>query len=235
MKIPIPVLTDNDSIVLVRVAFKCADILSETDTLLYLAEQKASKYLKREIKLQVKNFSVALEEFSSSLLKGMYLSDENLSQNLQQGFRDFTDQIYLGDDETTAFGLVYSMALSIVHDLRTITYTDTRVAKLYNSAYKLATSVPIAHPHLLKIVDKHGNGIAAIVETFDMLGKKIMYGYHRVTKGEAFYLFSNGKCIIQKVKNVTKTHVECTKGKIPFKDFRENPDVTSNVKYVAYL
>jgi hypothetical protein len=228
-------LTEIDSITLIRVAFKCADIIVETDTLLHLASTKEAKYIKREMKLAVQNFTTTAEDLSSQLLGNIYKADEKLSLSLSQGIRDFTEQIWIKDEETTSLALVYSMALSIVHDYRDLSYSDARTTKLYNAAYKLATSVPVAFPWLLQITDKHGNGIAALVDTFDLLGKKIMYGHHKVKKGEAFYLFTNGKCSVQKIKGVTKTHVLCTKGQIKFGDFRENPDSKSNIKYVAYL
>lgn len=233
--IKVPTLTEQDSIILIRVAFKCADILSETDTLIHLADTKEAKFIKRDVKQHIKNFANAAEQFSSNLLQGMYKADEKLSQNLQQGIRDFTDKIWLGDEELTSLGLVYSMALSITHDFREASYTDSRIAKLCNSAYRLTTSVPIAYPQLLRLVDKHGNGVAAMVDTFNLLGKKIMYGHHKVKKGDTFYLFSKNKCSVQKVIGITKSHVICKKGEISFQDFRENPDKKSNVKYVAYL
>lgn len=228
-------LTENDSIILIRVAFKCADIIVETDTLLHLASTKEAKYVKRETKLAIQNFANAAENLSSKLLGNIYKADEKLSLSLSQGIRDFTEKIWIYNEETTSLALVYSMALSIVHDYRELSYSDARTTTLYNAAYKLSTSVPIAFPWLLTTLDKHGNGVAAIVNTFDLLGKKIMYGHHKVKKGDTFYLFSNGNCSVQKIQGVTKTHVLCKKGQIKFADFRENPDYKSNIKYVAYI
>lgn len=167
-------ISEKDSVTIVRVMIKLSDTLVEFDTLDYLEQQKTAKYYKFEIKKRIKKWANFNESLSTSLLQLFQAENSQATTDLQRHFRVFCEKIYLGSEEVTAMSLIYCKCVSVLHDLKSLTYNDVNITELWNLSYGVVQVFEKQCKFMTKIQDEFGNGLPAIIWGFNELGNKIM-------------------------------------------------------------
>ena len=171
-------ISEKDSVTVVRIMIKLSDTLVEFDTLEYLREQKKAKHYKFEIKKRIQEWSNFNEQLSTSLLQLFQTENSQATTDLQRHFRVFSEKIHLGSDEITAMSLIYCKCVSILHDLKTLEYTDLNIHELWNLSYAVVEQFEKQCKFMTKIQDEFGNGLSQIVWGMNTLGEKIMLNEH---------------------------------------------------------
>jgi hypothetical protein len=168
-------ISPEDTIRLVRVATKCADLLTEYDALFYLMESKKSKYIKHKLKEPFVILGESLDRFSSAFLKPFIQEDENTQMDLQKMFRELTNKIWFVNEEMTNLVNFYSKTKSIFNDLSEMKYSDPTLKYIKEVCENFCTEVEKKYKAILNKEDKEGHGVADVVAAYDKLGKLIMY------------------------------------------------------------
>jgi hypothetical protein len=168
-------INPEDSIRLVRIAIKCADLLPDYDILSELMEEKKSKYIKHELKDMFITLGFGVDKFSSAFLKPFVEADENTQKDLQQMFRELTDKIWFINKEMTTLVTLYSKTKSIHNDLMEMEFVDGPISYIKEICNDFCKEVEKKYKPILSKVDKEGHGVADVVEAFSKLGKTIMY------------------------------------------------------------
>jgi thiol-disulfide isomerase/thioredoxin len=168
-------VTHNDTITLVRIAIKCADCLTDFDIIDDLYQEKESKYIKHELKKVFPVFGTYIDKFSSKFLEAFVGADDESQKDLQQSFRDFSDKIWLINEEMTALFLTYAKARSIAIDVSEMNYTDEHLQYLKKICTQYADAVGNKYKNITQLKDDGGYGVQDIVKGMDELGKSIMY------------------------------------------------------------
>lgn len=168
-------VTHGDTIRLVRIAIKCADCLVDFDVIDDLYQEKNSKYIKHELKKVFPLFGTYIDKFSSKFLEAFVGADDESQKDLQQSFRDFSDKIWIVNEEMTALFLTYAKAKSIVIDVDEMNYTDEHLQYLKKICNEYADGVYKKYKNITQLKDGNGLGVEDIVKGMDELGKSIMY------------------------------------------------------------
>jgi len=168
-------VTHDDTIRLVRIAIKCADCLTDFDIIDDLYQEKESKYIKHELKKIFPAFGNYIDKFSSKFLEAFVGADDESQKDLQQSFRDFSDSMWLVNEEMTALFLTYAKARSIVIDIDEMNYTDEHLQFLKEICTEYADAVSKKYKNITQLKDANGHGVQDIVRGMDELGKSIMY------------------------------------------------------------
>lgn len=165
----------EDTIRLVRVAIKCADLLPDYDILFELMEEKNSKYIKHDLKDLFITLGFGLDKFSSAFLKPFVEADENTQMDLQKMFRELTDKIWFINKEMTTLVTLYSKTKSIYNDLMEMRFKDGPINYIKEICNDFCKEVEKKYKPILSKTDKEGHGVTDVVAAFDKLGKTIMY------------------------------------------------------------
>ena len=168
-------ISPEDTIRLVRVAIKCADLLPDYDVLHDLMEEKKSKYIKHEIKDLFLTLGFRLDKFSSAFLKPFVQEDQETQKELQKMFRELTDKIWFINEEMTALVTLYSKTKSIHNDLLEMDFEDGPLSYVKEICNDFCVAVEKKYKPILTKTDKQGHGVTDVVEAFSKLGKTIMY------------------------------------------------------------
>lgn len=167
-------ISEKDSVTFVRIAIKLSDALVEFDTLDYMVKNKQAKYFKFGIKKDILDWVNFNEFFSTYLLALFQVENSEATVDLQRHFRVVSEQIKLIDEEITAMSLIYCKCVSIMHDLKTLEYSDLNTLALWNKGYRLIETFEKQCKFMTKIEDEFGNGLPKIIWGFNTLGNKIM-------------------------------------------------------------
>ena len=168
-------VTHDDTIRLVRIAIKCADCLTDFDIIDDLYQEKESKYIKHELKKVFPLFGTYIDKFSSKFLEAFVGADDESQKDLQQSFREFSDNMWLVNEEMTALFLTYAKARSIAIDVDEMNYTDEHLQYLKKICTQYADAVGNKYKNITQLKDDGGMGVQDIVKGMDELGKSIMY------------------------------------------------------------
>lgn len=168
-------ISKEDSIRLVRVAIKCADLLPDYDVLSELMDEKKSKYIKHEIKTVFLTLGFGLDKFSSAFLKPFVQEDEGTQLELQKMFRELTDKIWFINTEMTALVTLYSKTKSIHADLLEMEFEDGPIHYIKEICKEFCAAIEKKYKPILEKTDAEGHGVKDVVEAYSKLGKTIMY------------------------------------------------------------
>ena len=168
-------VTQGDALKLVRIAIKCADCLVDFDVIDDLYQEKQSKYIKHELKKVFPLFGTYIDKFSSKFLEALVETDEESQKDLQQSFREFSDKMWIVNEEMTALFLTYAKAKSIVIDIDEMNYTDEYLKYLKKICNEYADAVAKKYKNITQLKDDNGLGVEDIVKGMDQLGKSIMH------------------------------------------------------------
>lgn len=168
-------VTKGDTIRLVRIALKCADCLIDFDIVDDLYQEKKSKYIKHELKEIFPLFGNYIDKFSSEFLKAFVGADQEIQKDLQLSFREFSDKIWLVNEEMTALFLTYAKARSIANDVKEMNYTDVHLQYLEKICTEYADNVSKKYKNITQMRDSNNLGVEHIVEGLDKLGKSIIH------------------------------------------------------------
>jgi hypothetical protein len=171
-----PHITEEDTIRIVRIVIKCSDLLSDFDTLEEYMIDKKSKFIRQEVKAPFVKLGEYVDKFSSAFLKSFVATDDIVQMELQAIFSEFSNKIFIIDEETTALGMLYSKAKSICDDVSEMKYSDKRLQLLYKSCNDFVKIVEKKYPLTLLKTDPNGHCIYDVAEALTRLGKTIMYG-----------------------------------------------------------
>jgi hypothetical protein len=149
----------EDTIRLVRVAIKCADLLPDYDFL-------------KDLFITL---GFGLDKFSSAFLKPFVEADENTQMDLQKMFRELTDKIWFINKEMTTLVTLYSKTKSIHNDLMEMEFEDGPITYIKEICNNFCKEVEKKYKSILSKTDKEGHGVADVVAAYDKLGKTIMY------------------------------------------------------------
>lgn len=168
-------ISRHDTIRLVRIAIKCADLLPDFDTVNYFYENKKSKYIKHEIKEPFERLGTKLDSFSSAFLRPFVVADSQTQMELQKMFRDFTNKIWFVNEEMTALVMMYAKAKSISADIAEMEFSDIPLSYIKSLCDDFSTKLEKKYKTVLQLTDKDGLGLPQIIEGFNNLGKLIMH------------------------------------------------------------
>lgn len=168
-------ISREDTIRLVRIAIKCADLLPDFDTVNYFYENKKSKYIKHEIKEPFERLGTKLDSFSSAFLTPFVVADSQTQMELQKMFRDFTNKIWFVNEEMTALVMMYAKAKSISADIAEMEFSDIPLSYIKSLCDDFSTKLEKKYKTVLQLTDKDGLGLPHIIEGFNNLGKLIMH------------------------------------------------------------
>jgi len=165
----------DDALRLVRITTKCADCLVDFDIVDDLYQEGKSKYIRQELKKEFPIFGNYIEKFSSKFLKAFVEADQDSQKELQQSFREFSDKMWLVNEEMTALFMTYAKAKSILIDISEMEYSDPNISYLKKVCENYSTVVGKKYGSILKLRDEAGYGVEDIVKGLDKLSKSIMY------------------------------------------------------------
>lgn len=168
-------ISREDTIRLVRIAIKCADLLPDFDEVNYLYQEGKSKYIKHEIKEPFERLGASLEKFSSAFLKPFVEADSQTQMELQQMFRDYTDRVWFVNEEMTALVMLYAKSKSISADIAEMEFKDIPLTYIKTLCDDFNKKTEIKYKGVFVMTDKDGLGLPHIIEGFNNLGKKIMH------------------------------------------------------------
>lgn len=175
MNISADEISQDDTIRLVRVATKCADLLIDFDVINDLYLEKKSKYIKHNLKKPFELIGFELDKFSSAFLKPFVKADQLSQMELQKMFRELTLNIYFINDEFTALTTMYSKVVSISNDIAEMEFNDHVISYIKETCDTFSKAVEIKYKGLFAKKDKHGKGVSDIIKAYDKLGKTIMH------------------------------------------------------------
>lgn len=168
-------ISTEDTIRLVRVSIKCADLLPDYDVLFELMEEKKSKYIKHELKKMFLTLGFGLDKFSSAFLIPFVKADENTQLDLQKMFRELTDVIWFVNKEMTNLVTLYCKTKSIHNDLMEMDFEDGPLNYIKEICNDFCEEVEKKYKSIIEKTDKEGHGVIDVIAAFDKLGKTIMY------------------------------------------------------------
>jgi hypothetical protein len=170
-----PHITEDDTIRIVRIVVKCSDLLSDFDTLEEYMKNKTSKFIKQEVKAPFVKLGDYVDKFSSAFLTSFVQADDIIQMELQSIFSEFSEKIFIINEETTALGMLYSKSKSICDDISEMKYTDKRLEMLYKCCNDFVKIVEKKYPLTLLKTDPNGHCIHDVAVALTKLGKTIMY------------------------------------------------------------
>ena len=168
-------ISRDDTIRLVRIAIKCADLLPDFDIVNDLYLDGKSKYVKHEIKEPFERLGAKLDSFSSAFLKPFVEADSQTQMELQQMFRDFTNRVWFVNEEMTALAMMYAKAKSISADIAEMEFSDIPLSYIKTLCDDFAKKTETKYKGVFGMTDKDGLGLPHIIEGLNNLGKKIMH------------------------------------------------------------
>jgi hypothetical protein len=168
-------ISREDTIRLVRIAIKCADLLENYDTLEWYYKEKKSKYIKHEVKKPFERLGPGLDKFSGAFLKPFVTADQNTQMELQQSFLSYSKSIWFKTEEMTALVLLYAKVSSVYADLIEMEFEDIPLSYIKTLCKEFIDAVKNKYKTVFNTTDADGNGVENIIESLNILGKKIMY------------------------------------------------------------
>ncbi len=168
-------ISQDDTIRLVRISMKCADLLTDFDVVDDLYKENKSKYIKHEIKEPFEKLGAEVDRFSSAFLKPFVDADSKIQMEIQKIFRELSDKIFFRKIEMTALFLMYAKSKSIVNDITEMEFKDAPLFHIKTICKEFNDVMESKYKEMLKGTDKNGNGILQVIEGFDNLGKTIMH------------------------------------------------------------
>jgi hypothetical protein len=170
-----PHITEDDTIRIVRIVIKCADLLPDYDILEGYMIDKNSKFIRHEVKAPFKLLGSYIEKFSDAFLTSFVQADEVIQMEIQAIFNDFSSKIFILNEETTAMTMLYAKCKSICDDINEMYYTDKKLQLLQKHCLDFTKVIEKKFPLTLCKKDSNGCSIEDVAEALTKLGKTIMY------------------------------------------------------------
>ena len=168
-------ISQDDTIRLVRISMKCADLLTDFDIVDDLYKDNKSKYIKHELKDPFEKLGAEVDSFSSAFLKPFVIADSNIQMEIQQMFRELSDSFFFKKIEMTALLLIYAKSKSIIIDINEMDFKEAPLFNIVPICNTFNDIIESKYKSMLNVKDKNGNGILYVIKEFNDLGNTIMH------------------------------------------------------------
>lgn len=159
-----------DVVSLLRAVMKISSALNNLDTL-----QHDKKYIKFELKKEIKDWQVAVQGTTDTLMKSLVQENDGLFMEIYNSLDELDDRISMDNNQKRELIIFYIKLKSAMNDLSKIdnpSWMD-HIIRHYTKA--VVERIESMYAPIINVVDSVGTTIMDFVKFYDETGDRIMH------------------------------------------------------------